>query len=83
MAKTREITATRRRQAESMADREEQREIMEAPIDPGDLPQFAPGRADLSAVLDGGQADLLSLMVLNVLFFLGAYRGFMRYDLMR
>ena len=83
MAKTREITATRRRQAESMADREEQREIMEAPIDTGDLPQFAPGRADLSAVLDGGQADLLILMVLNVLFFLGAYRGFMRYDLMR
>ena len=65
MAKTREITATRRRQAESMADREEQREIMEAPIDPGDLPQFAPGRADLSAVLDGGQTDLLILMVLR------------------
>ena len=83
MAKTREITATRRRQAESMADREERREIMDSPIDPGDLPQFAPGRADLSAVLDGGQADLLILMVLNVLFFLGAYRGFMRYDLMR
>ena len=83
MAKTQRIVDLRRRQAQAAADREERQEIMEAPIDPEDLPQFAPQRADLATALGSGQTDLLILIVLNVVFFLGAYLGFMRYDLMR
>lgn len=83
MAKAQEIWQTRQRQAESAADASERQEIMEAPISPKDLPAFDPGRPGLAEILSGGQTDLLILTVLNVVFFLGSYLGFLRYDLMR
>jgi len=83
MAKVQEIEQVRRKLAENAADQTERQEIMEEPIDPGELPAFSPGREGLAAVLGDGQIDLLILLVLNVVFFLGSYFGFLRYDLMK
>jgi ABC-type transport system involved in multi-copper enzyme maturation permease subunit len=83
MAKVQEIWTERQRQAEAAEDASERQEIMEAPIDPKDLPAFDPGRPQLAAMLTGTQTDLLILTVLNVVFFLGSYVGFLRYDLMK
>ena len=83
MTKAQQIWGERRQQAESAGDASERQEIMEAPISPKDLPEFDPGRPGLAAMLSGGQTDLMILGVLNVVFFLGSYMGFVRYDLMR
>ena len=60
---------------------EERSEIMEAPVDPDDLPAFAPPRRPLVDVLLTNDVDLLVLVVLNGVFFLAAYVGFLRFDL--
>ncbi|MEW6752355.1 MAG: ABC transporter permease [Candidatus Latescibacterota bacterium] len=73
----------RMRQAEQASDDSERRQILDAPIDPDALPRFAPGRPGLGEVLTSTSADLLILLALNAVFFLGAYVGFLRYDLMR
>ena len=78
-----EIWSERQRLAAAAASETERQEIRDAPIDPGALPEFAPGRPRLAALLTGAQTDLLILVTLNVVFFLGAYVGFLRYDLMR
>jgi len=83
MTKMQGIEGVRRQQAESAADASERQEIMEAPIDPKELPEFAPGRPQLAEILTDVQTDLLILVLLNVAFFLGAYMGFLRYDLMK
>ncbi|MDP7450323.1 MAG: hypothetical protein QF689_17155, partial [Candidatus Latescibacteria bacterium] len=56
-------------------------EILEAPIDPDDIPVFSPPRAPLAQVMADGQTDILLLVMLNGVFFLIAYLGFLRYDL--
>jgi hypothetical protein len=83
MDKVQEEWQARQQRAASAADSEERQEIMEAPIDPKMLPPFAPPMARLGEALVGAQADLLILLVLNALFFLGAYASFLRYDLMK
>ena len=75
------IESERRRAAEGIQDREERDEIMEAPIDPDDLPVFAPPRIPLEQIAADGQIDILLLVILNGTFFLLAYLGFLRYDL--
>ena len=75
------IERERRLLAEGVQDSEERSEIMEAPIDPDDLPTFAPPRRPLVEVLTSTYVDLLVLIVLNGLFFLAAYVGFLRFDL--
>ena len=75
------IERERRRMAEGVQDREERDEIMESPIDPEDLPVFAPPRRPLVEVLMSNDVDLLVLIVLNGVFFLAAYVGFLRFDL--
>ncbi len=75
------IERERRLLAEGVQDSEERSEIMEAPIDPDDLPTFAPPRRPLAEVLTSTYVDLLVLIVLNGLFFLAAYVGFLRFDL--
>lgn len=75
------IESDRRRQAEGISDREERDEIMEAPIDPDDLPVFAPPRVPMAEVIADSQIDILLLVTLNGVFFLVAYVGFLRYDL--
>ena len=81
--KAQEIWASRQSQAENAADQAERQEIMEAPVDPKQLPEFAPARPQLSEMLTRTQMDLLILLVLNVVFFMGSYMGFLRYDLMK
>ena len=76
------IEEERRFMAEGVEDREERDEIMEAPVDPDDLPAFVPERRPLSEVMAGLDVDLLVLIILNGVFFLGAYVGFLRFDLM-
>jgi len=75
------IQSDRRRSVEGIQDREERDEIMEAPIDPDDLPVFAPPRIPLAQIAADGQIDILLLVILNGTFFLLAYLGFLRYDL--
>jgi hypothetical protein len=72
----------RERQSEGIEDREERDEIRNAPIDPDGLPQFSMARDGLRQVLVSSQTDLLLLLTFNVVFFMGAYMGFLRYDLM-
>jgi ABC-type transport system involved in multi-copper enzyme maturation permease subunit len=83
MEKVQQIWAERQRQAAAATDEAERQEIRDAPIDPKDLPAFAPARPRLAALLTGAQTDLLLLVVVNVGCFLGAYAGFLRYDLMK
>jgi len=75
------IESDRRRSVEGIQDREERDEMMEAPIDPNDLPVFAPPRIPLAQIAADGQIDILLLVILNGTFFLLAYFGFRRYDL--
>ena len=83
MAKMEEVSDTRRRQAESAVDAEERQEIMQAPLDVKELPAFAPPLASLGEAVGEVRTDLMILIGLNVVFFLGAHIAFMRYDLMR
>ena len=75
------IESDRRRQVQGIEDREERDEILEAPIDPDDIPVFSPPRVPLAQVMADGQTDILLLVMLNGVFFLIAYLGFLRYDL--
>ncbi|MBT3344419.1 MAG: ABC transporter permease [Gemmatimonadetes bacterium] len=75
------IESDRRRQTQAITDREERDEIMEAPIDPDDLPAFVPPRVPIARIMADGQTDILLLVILNGVFFLAAYVGFLRYDL--
>lgn len=77
----RQIELERRRQAEGVEDREERDEILQAPVNPNDLPAFAPPARPLAQVLAANEVDLLVLIALNGVFFLGAYVGFLRFDL--
>ncbi len=83
VAKVEAVSDMRRRQAESAVDSEERQEIMEAPLDPNELPAFAPPLPELTSSLVDVRADLLVLVALNVAFFLAAHVAFLRYDLMR
>ena len=83
VAKVEAVSELRRRQAESAVDSEERQEIMEAPLDPNELPAFAPPLPELTSSLVDVRADLLVLVALNVAFFLAAHVAFLRYDLMR
>jgi hypothetical protein len=78
----REEQQRRNREAEGISDPSERQEITDAPVDPDDLPQYAPPRGSLGHVLVAAQTDLLILLMFNVIFFLGAYMKFLRYDLM-
>jgi ABC-type transport system involved in multi-copper enzyme maturation permease subunit len=75
------IEQRRRSQVENIEDREERDEILEAPVDPDDLPAFRPGRRPLGDTLAANGADLLILITLNGVFFLAAYVGFLKFDL--
>ena len=81
--KIHELEEERSRELEGVSDQEERQEIRDAPVDPDDLPAFAPVRPRLADNLVALQTDLSILLVLNGLFFLGAYSGFLRYDLMK
>ena len=73
----------RNRQLEGVTDEAERQEIEDAPIDPDALPPFDVGRRAFSDTLVDSQTDLLILVVLNVVFFLGTHISFLRYDLMK
>ena len=75
------INQQRRQQTEGIEDRQERDEIMEAPVDPDDLPAFAPKRRPMGEILAANDIDLLVLVVLNGVFFLVAYLGFLKFDL--
>jgi ABC-type transport system involved in multi-copper enzyme maturation permease subunit len=82
MAKIEDVSNARRRLAGMAADAEERQEIMQAPLAARELPAFAPPLPSLSEALVEVRTDLLILIALNVVFFLGAHIAFMRYDLM-
>lgn len=75
------IDQQRRRQTEGIEDRQERDEIREAPVDPDDLPAFTPQRRSMGEILAASDIDLLVLVVLNSVFFLVAYLGFLKFDL--
>ena len=75
------INQQRRQQTEGIEDRQERDEIMETPVDPDDLPAFAPKRRPMGEILAANDIDLLVLVVLNGVFFLVAYLGFLKFDL--
>ena len=54
---------------------------IDGPVGSHSLPVFAPERPGVTEALGDGRTDLLLLALLNGLFFLGAYSGFLRYDL--
>ena len=83
MSAVNDIRRERDRQMESVTDAEERQEISEAPVNPHDLPEFAPARAGMGQILTSSQTDLAILVVLNILCFLGSNAAFLRYDLMR
>ena len=83
MAKMESVADMRRRQAEAAVDSEERQEIMEAPLDPDEIPVFDPPLPELTTALAEVRTDLLVLLALNVVFFLAAHVAFLRYDLMR
>jgi ABC-type transport system involved in multi-copper enzyme maturation permease subunit len=75
-----DIDQARREQTEGM-DREERDEIREASIDADDLPAFVPQRRPMGDILAANDIDILVLVVLNGVFFLVAYVGFLKFDL--
>ncbi|MEE2659535.1 MAG: ABC transporter permease [Candidatus Latescibacterota bacterium] len=83
MQALRDIGEERNRQLEGVSDSDERDEIRNAPIDPDDLPVFVPDRRPMTEILVSADMDLLLLTVLNAVFFLASYVGFLRYDLMR
>ncbi|HEY6192748.1 MAG TPA: ABC transporter permease subunit [Bacteroidota bacterium] len=50
------------------------------PINPNELPEFTYQPASLASVVGESLPDLALLCLFNILFFLGSYLGFMRYD---
>ena len=68
---------------EGITDPNERRAIRDAPIDPDDLPVFDPGRRPFDDILVSADVDILLLVLANAVCFLGAYVGFLRYDLMK
>ncbi|MFH1569983.1 MAG: ABC transporter permease subunit [Gemmatimonadota bacterium] len=78
-----QLQQERRRQLEGVTDEAERQEISEAPIDPKALPAFDPGRRALGEAFVSADTDLLLLLLANAVFFLAAYIGFLRYDLMK
>jgi len=51
------------------------------PIDPTELPGFQPHAVPLGDVVEASMVDIGLLGLFNILFFAGAFLGFMRYDL--
>ncbi|MFC1525392.1 ABC transporter permease [Candidatus Latescibacterota bacterium] len=78
-----QLEQERRRQSEGVTDPEERREIRDAPVDPKDLPVFDPARRPFDDILVNADIDLILLLLANAVFFLAAYVGFLRYDLMK
>lgn len=83
IAQVQQLQQERNHQAQDVTDPEERQAIEEAPMDPEILPKFDVGFRSASETLVSSQTDILILLVLNVLFFLGAYMNFLRYDLMK
>jgi len=75
-----QIRADRDRQLEGVTDPSERQEIREAPIDPSDLPQFIVDRPGLRASLQDAMSHVLILAIMGILFFVGSYIWFLRYD---
>jgi len=81
---TQRIVAIRRERSQRAAqvkDQAERREIRDAPIDPRALPEFQMEQAGFAVRLHRAMLDILILMVMNLLFFLGAYMRFLRYKM--
>ena len=50
------------------------------PIDASELPQFSYRTASLSEVLESAIVDMGALALFNLLFFVGAFLSFLKYD---
>lgn len=51
------------------------------PLDPDELPQFTFESQDISSATQAGMVDLSLLILFNLIFFGGAFRAFLNYDL--
>jgi len=78
-----ELREQRGREMEGITDRDERQAIRDAPVDPDDLPVFDPRRRPIDDILVSADVDVLLLVLANAVCFLGAYVGFLRYDLMK
>ena len=52
----------------------------EKPIDPGELPEFNYKKSSLVEALNYAIIDIALLIIFNLLFFVGAYTAFIKYD---
>ncbi|HID95352.1 MAG TPA: hypothetical protein EYP53_04755 [Candidatus Latescibacteria bacterium] len=78
--KLRKTREERRKMAEGVSDQAAKDKIMNAPLKYEELPKFNYREATFTAKLKSAQFDILLLVVFNVLFFMGSYAKFLRYD---
>ena len=75
-----EIRRERSQRAAAIQDPAERREVRDAPIDPRQLPAFDVEQAGFTERLHRAMLDILVLAIMNVVFLLGSYVRFLRYD---
>jgi len=76
----RRIREERRKQTKDIEDQAQRQQIMNAKVDIEQLPKFRFHERSFSECINSSLIDLVLLVIFNVLFFLGAFLKFMRYD---
>lgn len=74
------IMKERQEAAKKIEDDAQRRQLMNAPPDLDQLPTFRFGERGFSAGVESALIDIALLVLFNVLFFLGAFVRFLRYD---
>jgi len=75
-----DIRRERSQRAASIQDRAERREVRDAPIDPRELPEFQVEQPGFAVRLHRAMLDIVILTIMNLLFLLGSYMRFLRYN---
>ncbi|MCK5734346.1 MAG: ABC transporter permease [Candidatus Latescibacteria bacterium] len=76
----RKIREARQEQTKDLEDEAQRQQIMNAKVEIEQLPKFRFHERGFNACLNSALIDLVLLVIFNVLFFLGAFLKFMRYD---
>jgi ABC-type transport system involved in multi-copper enzyme maturation permease subunit len=76
----RKIREERRKQTKDIEDEAQKQQIMNAKVEIEQLPKFRSHARNFNECINSSLIDLVLLVIFNVLFFLGAFLKFMRYD---
>jgi chromosome segregation ATPase len=76
----RKIREARQEQTKDIEDEAQRQQIMNAKVEIEELPKFRFHERSFNECLNSALIDLVLLVIFNVLFFLGAFLRFMRYD---